>query len=95
VMGFGYRLVVIVLSFCIMGLQYRLWIGEGSRGHIHFLESKTQQEKKENVEKEFRNASLQAEIANLKEHTQAIEAIARSDLGMIQDGEILYILPEN
>ena len=91
----SFRLVVILLSFCIIGLQYRLWIGEGSRGHVHFLENRLQKEKKNNAEKRLRNAALRAEIADLKENTQAVEAIARSDLGMIQDGEILYILPEN
>ena len=45
-MGYGFRLVVILLSFCIIGLQYRLWIGEGSRGHIHFLETRLQKEEK-------------------------------------------------
>ena len=94
-MGFGFRLVVIFLSFCIIALQYRLWIGEGSQRHIYFLETKLEKEKRENGEKILRNAALRAEIKNLKIHTQAIEAIARSDLGMIQDGEILYILPEN
>ena len=92
---FGFRLVLVLLTFCIIGLQYRLWIGEGSRGHIHFPETRVQKEKKENAEKRLRNAALRAEIADLKDNTQAIEAIARSDLGMIQDGEILYILPEN
>ena len=91
----GFRLVVILLSFCIVGLQYRLWIGEGSRGHVYFLENRLQKEKKDNAEKKLRNAALRAEIADLKDNTQALEAIARSDLGMIQDGEILYILPEN
>ena len=94
-MGNGLRLVVILLFFFIIGLQYRLWIGEGSRGHIHFLETRLQKEEKANVEKKLRNAAMRAEIVDLKDHTQAIEAIARSDLGMIQDGEILYILPEN
>ena len=91
----GFRLMVTLLSFCIIGLQYRLWIGEGSRGHIYFLENRLQQEKKDNAEKKLRNAALRAEIADLKDNTRAAEAIARSDLGMIQDGEILYILPEN
>ena len=86
---------MILLSFCIIGLQYRLWIGEGSRGHVHFLENRLQKEKKNNAEKRLRNAALRAEIADLKDNTQAVEAIARSDLGMIQEGEILYILPEN
>ena len=92
--SFGFRLVIILLSFCIIGLQYRLWIGEGSRRHVHFLETKVQKEMKDNAEKRSINAALRAEIADLKDNTQAIEAIARSDLGMIQDGEILYILPE-
>ena len=91
----GFKLVVILLSFCIIGLQYRLWIGEGSRGHVHFLENRLQKEKKNNAEKRLRNAALRAEIADLKDNTQALEAIARSDLGMIQDGEILFVLPEN
>ena len=93
--GLSFRLVVILLSFCILGLQYRLWIGEGSRAHISLLETRVQKEKKDNAEKRLRNAALRAEIADLKDNTRAIEAIARSDLGMIQDGEILYILPKN
>ena len=91
----GFRLLVVLLSFCIIGLQYRLWFGEGSRGHIRFLENRLEKEKKDNAEKKLRNAALRAEIVDLKDNTQALEAIARSDLGMIQDGEILFILPEN
>ncbi|MEC8643875.1 MAG: septum formation initiator family protein, partial [Pseudomonadota bacterium] len=64
-------------------------------GHIHFLENRLQKEKENNGEKRLRNAALRAEIADLKDNTQVVEAIARSDLGMIQDGEILFILPEN
>ena len=58
----SFRLVVILLSFCILGLQYRLWIGEGSRAHIHFLETDFKK-KKDNAEKRLRNAALRAEIA--------------------------------
>lgn len=39
--------------------------------------------------------ALEREIVNLRESPRAIEARARKDLGMIQKGETVFLLPEH
>lgn len=71
-------------------LQYRLWFGNGSLNEVHQLQdkiSKIEQEKKSLKE---RNFSLAAEVHDLKQGHEAIEERARSEMGMIKDGEIFY-----
>ncbi|MGK2859739.1 MAG: FtsB family cell division protein [Thermoanaerobaculia bacterium] len=41
------------------------------------------------------NQKLGGEIASLKKSTLAVERIAREDLGMSREGEIVYVLQEN
>jgi cell division protein FtsB len=41
------------------------------------------------------NQSLGSEIASLRKSTLAVERIAREDLGMSREGEIVYVLQEN
>lgn len=40
------------------------------------------------------NARLRAEIDSVKRSSYAIERIAREDLGMSREGEIVYMLPK-
>ncbi|HEX6086390.1 MAG TPA: septum formation initiator family protein [Thermoanaerobaculia bacterium] len=40
------------------------------------------------------NARLRAEIESVKKSSYAIERIAREDLGMSKQGEIVYMLPK-
>jgi len=51
----------------------------------------------ENEELRTRNKALEAEVQNLKKGLDAIEERARSELGMIKEGETFYrvIEPEN
>ena len=48
------------------------------------------QQKDENATLRERNAALAAEVRDLKQGTAAIEERARSELGMIKDGEIFF-----
>ena len=41
------------------------------------------------------NQRLGGEIASLRKSTLAVERIAREDLGMSREGEIVYVLQEN
>jgi cell division protein FtsL len=41
------------------------------------------------------NERLEREIASLKSSTFIVEKIAREDLGMSKDGEIIYMLPRD
>ena len=71
-------------------LQYRLWTGNGSLVEVSLLREKIEKIKLENEHLKERNLSLTAEVFNLKQGHEAIEEIARSEMGMVKDGEIFY-----
>ena len=55
---------------------------------------RTVSELKSDIEKlETENARLRAEIESAKSSTFAVEKIAREDLSMSKEGEIVYMLP--
>lgn len=87
-----YKIAVIALCLALAGLQYRLWVADGSYAEIHRLSSKiaTLSERVEAMRE--RNQELAAEIANLKSGLAATEGRARSELGMIEPGETFYYL---
>ncbi|HEX6158828.1 MAG TPA: septum formation initiator family protein [Thermoanaerobaculia bacterium] len=43
---------------------------------------------------EAENARLRAEIESVKKSSYAVERIAREDLGMSKEGEVVYMLPK-
>ena len=76
----------------IIGLQYRLWIGNGSYSEIWMLESKVAQQIAKNKILEIRNSRLNEEVLDLKSGFEAIEERARFDLGMIKQNESFYMV---
>lgn len=84
------RFVIPLLVTCILVLQVRLWYGEGSFIEVKALEKEVAQQTL-NVEKlKDRNQTLEAEVQDLKQRLGAIEERARTDLGMIRQGERFY-----
>jgi len=71
-------------------LQYRLWFGNGSLNEVHHLQDKISKIEQEKESLKERNFSLTAEVHDLKQGYEAIEERARSEMGMIKDGEIFY-----
>jgi len=67
-----------------------LWYGDG---RVEKAEKYTQQLQVLNKElklKRLRNATLTAEVMDLRKGQEAIEEIARYNLGLIKDGESFY-----
>jgi cell division protein FtsB len=90
-----FRLFVVVLLLSIAGLQARLWTGQGSFAHVSGLEEKVSLRTAENESRRGRNAILKAEIIDLKQGLEAVEDIARSELGLIKKGETFFLLVED
>ena len=82
------------LIVMLIGLQYRLWIGEGSLAHNVSLQKEIKKQKEENERLTERNKLLEAEVAALKNGYDAIEEKARNDLGMIKEDETLFMIVE-
>lgn len=84
----------LILFILLLALQYRLWIGEGSLAHVSRLESDIVKQQNENERLQQRNEVLKVEVRALKNGTDAIEERARSDMGMIKEGETFYMVVE-
>ncbi len=84
------RLLIAILILMLIILQYRLWVGEGSLAEVHILRQEIDEQKQVLLQLEQRNGALQAEVSDLKRGLEAIEERARSELGMIKQGEIFY-----
>jgi cell division protein FtsB len=84
----------VVLILVLAGLQYRLWVGEGSFAQVTDLQRQIAEQKGENENLLERNRILEAEVSELKKGMETVEERARHELGMVKDGETLYQLNE-
>lgn len=81
------RTVYSILFALFVILQYDLWFGEGSQVDAWRLQQSIDAQQQENLRLQERNQALAAEVADLKNGRAAIEERARSELGMIKQGE--------
>ncbi len=89
------RTLIVVLLLMFAGLQYRLWLGEGSLPSVWALEASIEEQQRENDKLATRNQALMAEVNDLRSGLAAIEERARAELGMVRDGETFFLLPES
>ena len=88
------RWLIAILVIVLVLLQYRLWVGDGSLAEVWRLHQAVETQRTENQELLERNAALEAEVQDLKTGSEAIEERARSELGMIREGETFYQVVE-
>ncbi len=95
-MPWYFRLLFVVLLVMLLVLQYRLWVGQGSLAEVFRLQQQIENQQQQLLQMKERNVRLRAEVESLKTGLEAVEARARSDLGMIREGETFYqvIAPE-
>ncbi len=82
--------LAIVLGVLLVLLQFRLWVGDGSVAEVWGLRQQVEAQRTENAALRERNQALEAEVLDLKTGLAAIEERARSELGMIKEGETFY-----
>ena len=84
------RFLSFMLVVILAGLQYRIWVGEGSLAEVWRLTQSIEAQSAKNLELRERNQRLHAEVLDLKQGMEAIEERARRELGMIAKGEVFY-----
>lgn len=84
-----------LLLVLLAALQYRLWVGEGSRADQARLEREIRQQQAENERLRERNRVLAIEVEDLKTGHDAIEERARHDMGMIHRDETFFMIVED
>jgi cell division protein FtsB len=88
------RILGFVLAALIVLIQYPLWVGKGGWLRVWELDRQVGAQKAKNVALEGRNATLAAEVIDLKHGSDAIEERARYELGMIRKDEVFFQIVE-
>ncbi len=89
------RWLALVLLGLLIGLQVRLWMGEGSLAELQSLRHEIQHQQAAIQRFTARNRTLQAAVEDLRAGQEALEERARSELGMIQEGELFIQVLES
>ena len=84
------KVIASILFVVLILLQINLWFGDYGLLRLWGLRKDIDNQKQENTELTTRNETLHAEVVELKEGKEALEERARSQLGMIKEGEVFY-----
>ena len=85
------RTIIVILVALLMLLQIQVW---RQYGRVAELERRVEAQRDENRQLAARNDALDAEVADLKSGLDAVEERARSELGLIREGEEFYLVVE-
>lgn len=86
------RLLLAVLVILLLALQYKAWFGDAGHLEAATLREQVERQRERAEVLAERNRLLTAEVLALKGGYAAVEARARSDLGMIKRGETFYLI---
>ena len=84
------KILSLVLAILIVLLQYPLWLGKGGWFKVWEVDQQITVQHETNRKLQMRNATLDAEVRDLKQGYEAIEERARNELGMIRQDEIFF-----
>lgn len=84
------RITAAVLLLAVLWMQYRLWLSSDGMQDVWRLQKAVAEQREANRILRERNAALEAEVRDLKEGLEAVEERARTELGMIGEGETFY-----
>jgi len=86
------RLVTIILIILFLLLQVDIWIKKDGYKRKVELTEMIELQADTNKEMIIRNKQLQQETIDLRNGTEAIEEKARTEMGMIKEGEEFYLI---
>ena len=81
------KILIATLVVLLVGLQYKLWLGDGSLSEVVQLSRELDLQKEKLRLLEEKNRILEAQVLDLQNGLDAFEEKARNDLGMIKQGE--------
>ena len=85
------RTIIVILIALLVLVQIQVW---RQYGRVAELEQRVEVQRDENRQLAARNDALDAEVADLKSGLEAVEERARSELGLIREGEEFYLVVE-
>ena len=88
------RFFIAILIVFFLIIQFDIWVKDDGLNRVKELQQMINSQSEENQRLKLRNQQLEREIGELKSGTESIEEKARTDLGMIKEGEEFYLIVE-
>ena len=88
------RFFAVVSVVLCLALQYKYWFGKSGYFEVRILADQVEQQVRLNDQLRERNRILRREFDGFRDGLEAVEAHARSDLGMVVEGETFYLVVE-
>ena len=88
------RFFIVILAVFFLMIQFDIWVKDDGLIRVKELQLMIDSQSEENQRLKLRNKQLEREIEELKSGTESIEEKARTDLGMIKEGEEFYLIVE-
>ncbi len=88
------RLLAFILVSLLLLIQHPLWLGKGGWFRVWEIERELQAQRETNDQRRSRNAALEAQVRDLRGGSDAVEELARAELGMLRRGEIFVQISE-
>ncbi|HJM71448.1 MAG TPA: septum formation initiator family protein [Gammaproteobacteria bacterium] len=88
------RFFIAMLIVFFLIIQFDIWVKDDGLNRVKELQEMIDSQSEENQRLRLRNQQLEREIDELKSGTESIEEKARTDLGMIKEGEEFYLIVE-
>lgn len=89
------KILTISLGLLLLLIQYPLWFGKGGWSDVMRYRDVLNAQVEKNEEVRAINEQIKAEVVDLKTGLDEIEESARSDLGMIKQGEVFFKTLDN
>jgi cell division protein FtsB len=84
------KILTVTLGLLLLLIQYPLWFGKEGWPKVMSYRDVLNTQVEKNIAGRAVNSQIKAEVLDLKTGLDEIEESARSDLGMIKEGEIFF-----
>ena len=88
------RLINATLLLVVVLLQVKLWFGAGGLRDKWQIDAAVTEQQAENSRLLMRNRALGSEVQDLKNGTEALEELARNELGMMEPDQEFFQVVE-
>jgi cell division protein FtsB len=86
------RSLTTCLLVIMIGLQVRLWAGDGSLAEVWRLDRDIASQVGENAALQARNGRMLAQVDDLRNGLDAVEHLARRELGLVAPNETFFLI---
>jgi cell division protein FtsB len=82
--------ILVLLCVLLLLSQWSMWASSSGLPGLWSLQASVDAQREANARLKARNRALAAEVLDLKQGLEAVEEIARSEMGLVKRGEVFF-----